>query len=429
MIKSVKVTNKYSNENKQQTMESFVEEYSLVCLRIIHHIFNEGYTNKNGTKFNNDKKQYELDSNLDNTFLKQFDNNLFTQRMMQACGTQASSIIRSCTQKQKQRKFIISKLMKEKYDCGKLQQTTDKTKVSIPSFELIQPQLDSRFFDIEESTNEFNGFIKLRLFKDKTINIPYKKHQRFLKWEEKGKLLNSLRISKDSISMTFEIPDKEKKTEGKTLGADQGISTCLTLSDRQVTKKNNHGYDLKDIIKVLCRRKKGSKGFHEAQQHRENYINWSLNQLNFSSVKQINLEKLFQVGKGTNQGTFLSSFTYPLIKRKLLSLSESEGFVIKEVSNEFRSQRCSECGWTQKSNRNNKFVKCKSCGFATDADFNASLNLADDRLSPVPLWVRLKKLNIKGFFWNPSGIMSSDGELIVPHCPKTDEKNVLLYNQ
>jgi transposase len=310
--------------------------------------------------------------------------------------------------------------MKQNLDCSKLQRILDKSKVSIPNFKLIQPQIDGRFFDIKQTKEQFDVFIKLRLFKDKTVNIPYKKHKQFLKWEENGKLLNSLRISKDSISVSFEIPDIDKRILGEIVGADQGISTCLTLSDNQTTRKNNHGYDLKDIINILCRKKKGSISFRKAQQHRENYINWSLNQLNFSNVKQINLEKLFQVGKGTNQGTFLSSFTYPLIKKKLLSLSESEGFTIKETSNEFRSQRCSDCGWTQKSNRNKKFVKCKHCGFATDADFNASLNLKEDGLPPVPKWVRLKKLNIKGFFWNLSGIMSLNGENIVPYVQKTN---------
>lgn len=414
MIKSVKLTNKYQNKNKQEIISNFVEEYSNVCLSIIQYIFQHGYQNQDGTVFNDSKKQYELETKLDNHFLKQFNNGHFTQRMMQACGTQASSIIRSCTVKQKRRKYVVSFLMKQNMQCMKLQRTVDKTKISVPNFKLIQPQIDNRFFDIQTTTKEFDGFIKLKLFKDKTINIPYKKHKRFLKWEEKGTLLNSLRISKDSISMSFEIPDVVKKESGETVGADQGITTCLTLSDNQITSKNNHGYDLKDIIKVICRRKKGSIGFCKAQQHRENYINWSLNQLNFSHVKQVNLERLFQVGKGTNQGTFLSSFTYPLIKRKLLFLSDSEGFTIKEVNNEFRSQRCSECGWTQKSNRRNKVVKCKHCGFATDADFNASLNLKEDGLPPVPKWVRLKKLNIKGFFWNLSGIISSSGENIVP---------------
>ena len=108
-----------------------------------------------------------------------------------------------------------------------------------------------------------------------------------------------------------------------------------------------------------------------------------------------------------------------MIKKKLESLAETEGFVISEVDNSFRSQRCSNCGWTQKSSRKEKLFSCKHCGFATDADLNASKNLEEDRREPVPKWVREEKRNRKGFFWNLSGIFDSSGEPIVPLVQKT----------
>jgi len=419
MIRSIKITTKYSNKQKKHSLECFQKEYSLVVERIINHIWNYGYTNKNLTKFDAKKKFWNLDSNLDNNFLKQFDNGLFTQRMLQACGTQASSILRSCTDKNKRRQYIISFLMKNKKNTQKLQSLTHKERITIPSFDLLESQIDSRFFDIKEFSREFDGFIQLRLFKDKTIKIPFKKHKKYLDFESKGKILNSIRISKDCVSLSFELSEVEKRTEGTTLGADQGVVTTLTLSDGQTTKKNNHGYDLRDIMNVLARKKKGSKAFFRTQQHRKNYVNWSINQLNLSDVKQINLEKLFQVGKGTNKGRFLSGFTYTLIKKKLESLSETEGFVVSEVDNSFRSQRCSNCGWTQKSSRKEKLFSCKHCGFATDADLNASKNLEEDRLPPVPKWVREEKRNRKGFFWNISGVFDSSGVSIVPLVQKT----------
>ena len=419
MIRSIKVTTKYSNRQKKHSLECFQKEYSLVVERIINYIWNYGYINKNQTQFDSKKKLWNLDSNLDNNFLKQFDNGLFTQRMLQACGTQASSILRSCTAKNNRRQYMISSLMKDKKNVQKLQSLTHKERITIPSFNILEPQIDSRFFDIKESNGEFDGFIQLRLFKDKTIKIPYKKHKKYLDFESKGRILNSLRLNKDCVSLSFELPEVEKRTEGFTLGADQGVVTTLALSDGQLTKKNNHGYDLRDIMHVLARKKKGSKAFFKTQQHRKNYINWSINQLNLSDVKQINLEKLFQVGKGTNKGRFLSGFAYTLIKKKLESLAETEGFAVSEVDNSFRSQRCSECAWTQKSSRKEKLFSCKHCGFTTDADLNASKNLEEDRLPPVPKWVREEKRNRKGFFWNLSGIFDSSGEPIVPLVQKT----------
>ena len=419
MIRSIKITTKYSNEQKKHSLECFLKEYSLVVERIINHIWNCGYTNKNLTQFDSKKKLWNLDSNLDNSFLKQFDNGLFTQRILQACVPQASSILRSCTDKNKRRQYMIASLMKDKKNVQKLQSLTHKEKITIPSFDILEPQIDSRFFDIKESNGEFDGFIQLRLFKDKTIRMPFKKHKKYNEFENKGRILNSIRLNKDYVSLSFELPEVEKRTEGTKIGADQGAITTLSLSDGQVTKKNDHGYDLRDIMNVLARKKKGSKAFKKTQEHRKNYINWSINQLNLSDVKQINLEKLFQVGKGKNKGRFLSGFTYSLIKKKLELLSETEGFVVAEVGNEFRSQRCSECSWTQKSSRKEKLFSCKHCGFATDADLNASKNLEEDRLPPVPKWVREEKRNRKGFFWNLSGVFDSSGEPIVPLVQKT----------
>jgi putative transposase len=415
MVRSVKITTKRANTNKKSLLEDFLMDYSDLCMAIIVDIFENGYTNQNKSKFSIKRKKYNLESNLNNEYLKQFDNGLFTQRMIQACGTQASAILRSCTEKPKKRKYMLRQLMRKKGDYKKLQKVVDRTTISNPKFELIEPQLDKRFYDIkEEKTNEFDGFIQLRIYKKKTIKIPFKKQKKMLQFESEGTRKNSIRIGKDYISLSYELPDKEKKKEGKTVGADQGIITTLSMSDGQVTIKNKDGYDLRSIIDVLNRRTKGSKGYQQAQDHRENYINWSINQLNFNGVRQVNLERLFQVGKGKKKGQFLSRFTYTLIKEKLESLAETEGFAIMEVDNMFRSQRCSNCGYTQKSNRRGKLFSCKHCDLTTDADFNASLNLEDDSLPTVPKWVREKRLNLKGFYWNHDGIKDSSGEFIVP---------------
>jgi putative transposase len=428
MIRSTKVTTKYANLNKIESIDRFCQTYSRIVQEIIDYIWEFGYVNSDKTVFNSLKRRWKIDSKLDNSFLKQFDNGLFSQRMLQACGTQASSILRSCTIKNKQRKYVISKLMKEKKNSSKLQSITDKEQISVPRFRLIQPQLDSRFFDIIEYNGgkEFDEFIQLRLFKNSVIRVPLNKHKKMIELENKGVIQNSIRLSKDYISLSYEIPEVEKKSEGTKVGADQGSVTCLSMSDGQVTKKDKHGHDLHSIMESLQRKKKGSNGFRKSQTHRKNYINWSINQLNFSEVKTINLERLFQMGKGTNKGRFLSGFAYTLIKEKLISVSESEGFVIIEISNEFRSQRCSECGWTQKSNRRRKVFECKKCRFSTDADLNASFNLLRDDLPVVPKWVREERRNLKGFYWNLSGLSDSSGELIVPHVQENIQSEILL---
>jgi rubredoxin len=114
---------------------------------------------------------------------------------------------------------------------------------------------------------------------------------------------------------------------------------------------------------------------------------------------------------------YLSHWAYALIKDKLIRLGETEGFCVSEVPNEFRSQRCSSCGWVRKANRKGKTFKCSSCGFTHDADMNAASNLELD-LFEVPFWVRLKKMNREGFFWKPDGLFSESQEILVPDAQK-----------
>jgi len=137
------------------------------------------------------------------------------------------------------------------------------------------------------------------------------------------------------------------------------------------------------IQDILSRKKKGSCGFRRAQEHRKNYINWSLNQLDFNNVKEIRLEKIVNIRKGKRNSRKLSHWTYTLIKRKLIGLSEDKGFIFVEQDNKFRSQRCSSCGFVHKSNRLAKTFKCKStnCGFTGKG--GGSLYIVD---ATLPLW-------------------------------------------
>ena len=184
------------------------------------------------------------------------------------------------------------------------------------------------------------------------------------------------------------------------------------MSDDQTTIKNKHGHDFASIAKIICRKKKGSKAFRKAQSHRKNYINWSLNQINFNNIKTLKLEKLKNLRKGKNKGRFLSHWTYTLIKEKLVRLSEDKGFIFSEQDNKFRSQRCSSCGWTHKSNRKGKTFKCLHCETEFDSDLNAASNHEVELPDVEAMWQEHTN-RTTGFFWLPTGIIIGQ-ERIVP---------------
>lgn len=115
----------------------------------------------------------------------------------------------------------------------------------------------------------------------------------------------------------------------------------------------------------------------------------------------------------------MSHWTYPLIKNKLIMLSEDKGFKFTEQDNWYRSQRCGQCGWTHKSNRKGKTFKCTNavCDYIADSDLNAASN-HEVELIEVPHSIKVQKLNhTVGFFWLCDKIICGQ-ECIVPVVPR-----------
>ncbi|HUS50234.1 MAG TPA: zinc ribbon domain-containing protein, partial [Candidatus Paceibacterota bacterium] len=109
---------------------------------------------------------------------------------------------------------------------------------------------------------------------------------------------------------------------------------------------------------------------------------------------------------------FMKHWTYPLIFAKLSSLCEESGVQISYINSTYTSQRCSQCGWVRKTNRKESQFKCTLCGFASDADLNASKNISLN-LPAINKEKRLSKSNRTGFYWN-----EIDKKCIVPYSQK-----------
>jgi transposase len=145
---------------------------------------------------------------------------------------------------------------------------------------------------------------------------------------------------------------------------------------------------------------------------RLNYINWCVKQLDLSNVRELRLEDLHQIYLGKhNTYKPLLFWTYPSIETAVSRRAELEGFEFALIDPAYRSQRCSQCGLVLKGNRKAKEYRCPACFAGMDSDLNAAINLSLN-LPEIPAWVRLKKLNISGFYWN---IVSTGRDDIEPY--------------
>ena len=378
IIRSSTHSLKFANPGKRSEISVLLDEYKRLLKILIDDVWDNGVS---GFDLNISSNRLNCPGLLPNGHLKAFSSPL-TARMKQCVGKQACSMIKGALKNRSKQLYMLRKLQSEGKNTGRLQRVIDLYPLIKPSVDRATAVLDSRFVDIQSSDGLFNLFVMVRTKDGSDIKIPVKHTKVSRKWLKKGKLKNSIRLDNDAVTLIFDIP-KPKPTKGRSVGCDPGSTDVCSFSDKQVTKPCKHGHTLSSIQDILARRKKGSRGFKRAQAHRTNYINWSLNQIDFSGIEEFRLENIFHLRFKNPTSRRMSHWTYTGINRKMTSLSEIEGFRLKEMSCPFRSQRCNACAWVCKANRKGKTFKCVKCGHQDDADLNAASNLELD-LSPLP---------------------------------------------
>ncbi|HUU86538.1 MAG TPA: transposase [Candidatus Glassbacteria bacterium] len=400
MIRSTQTTLKFSNKQKRRQLNEFIKEYKTVTSTFIDLLWEEIKIPKLIPK--------ELTSKI-NTWL--------SARAVQCSAKQASGIIRGSRKKQEQRKYVINEFNELKMfkKARKLQRIYEKNLVSKPNLKDVNPELDLRFIKIDlENDTSFDGWLTIKQIGNRQrIILPFKKSWHFNEMLSQGKIKGGVRINKKDVTFMFEIEGVENKETGNTLGIDIGKTNVISCSNNHISKPNKHNHDLNSILNIMSRKKKGSKGFSRCKDHRTNYINWSINQLNLNNTKQVNLENIKHIRKGRKNSRMLSHWTYTTIFDKLVSRCEEQGVLVLRISPTYTSQRCSKCGWVRKSNRKQKQFKCDKCSFECDSDLNASVNLSLN-LKAISKKKRLLQKNRTGFYWN-----EVRQEYIVPVALKT----------
>lgn len=403
MIRSTKTTLKFSNPKKLDSLHLFIDEYRNVVSQFVDLIWNEE----------------KLNSLLPKTITSKITDTWLTQRAIQCAGKQASGIVRGTRKKQEQRLFVIKQLQKENKDSSYLQKKYDQCNITKPNINQVEAELDSRFVKITmKNETIFDGWITFTcLGNNIKLEIPFKKHKHFIKMLSKGTIKKGIRISNKMITFMFDIEEPEMVTEGVTLGIDIGMNTALSCSNGQMISKDNHGHTYKSICRKLSGKKKGSKGSERTYAHRTNYINWTVNQINFDNVLEVCRENIKNLRKGRNCSKELSRWNYAELFDKLDMRLEETGVQLIKINSTYTSQRCSCCGWVRRSNRKKnafgcEFFKCTKCAFECNADLNASINIAS-KLLPISKQQRLKNANRKGFYW-----LTADQERTVPDALK-----------
>ena len=208
-----------------------------------------------------------------------------------------------------------------------------------------------------------------------------------------------------SINYEDGIQETTDSNNGNSIGIDVGVKVFAYTSDNQQIKHINLKKEISNVIKaqrVLSRRKKGSENRQKAklklaQKHlklknkRNDFLHKVTNKLSENqtvAVENLMIKNMTKKAKGTIDNPNMRASAKSGLNRSILQQSWGKFFELLEyklkrnggelikVNPKFTSQKCSCCGHISKENRESqaKFI-CKQCGYLTNADYNASLNI------------------------------------------------------
>lgn len=307
-------------------------------------------------------------------------------RWKQIIYKQASEIVRSNIQQLKTKKY---KRYKKCYSYfkrnGRLINFTNKkwkelnlnqifpNKIEIKN---ISINIDERLVNFTYTSKYFDEFANITLpyfqpnkHRAITIKIPIKYHKQSLLYKDwsRRKTVQLKKIN-DKLFLTFfyEKEPIELKSNGGVIAFDIGYNKLL--ADNNCVYYGTH---IKLIINKIQNKQNGSKNQQQHIIYRNNEINKTINDIDFSNIKEICIEDLKNIPKKGK----LQSWVYPKVLDKIQNICEESGIKLTLVNPAYTSQTCSRCGTILKENRQGELYKCNSCGLEIDADYNAAINI------------------------------------------------------
>ena len=229
------------NAGKQTRLNAFLDAYSEAVRFYVNYIWNTRieYQVKEETRIFDLKKDLLDCPSFISTTQIEYRKSPLSGRALKCAATQACGIVRSAVDERKKLLYGFSQTKAKNKKTRKLRKRLLHTPIRKPNLNTIYPELNSICCQFQTTDNlKADGIIILssigKEFEKIVIPINFNKHSR--KLEKSGfSLMKSFLLSKDKIYFRWEKSAPLLKRDGRVVGADQGISSVLTLSDKQTT--------------------------------------------------------------------------------------------------------------------------------------------------------------------------------------------------
>ncbi len=197
------------------------------------------------------------------------------------------------------------------------------------------------------------------------------------------------------VSISCDIGEKDKKPNtNSAVGIDVGLNSFAVTSDGQ--KIENQRFFRKEE-KTLARaqrkwdavkkrpktdatkekRRKVIARVHERiRNKRHNFAHQEsrkmVNRHNFIAVEKLDVKEM---QKNKRLSKSIADVAWSLFRHCLKYKAEEAGIGFKAVKPDYTSQDCSACGHREKKALSDRVHHCKACGYTTDRDHNAAINI------------------------------------------------------
>ena len=198
-----------------------------------------------------------------------------------------------------------------------------------------------------------------------------------------------------SVSISCDIGETHEKADtGSAVGLDVGLNSFAVTSDGQkIANQRFFRKEEKSLAKaqrkwdavkkrpksdaVREKRRKVIGRVHERiRNKRHNFAHQEsrkmVNRHGFIAVEKLDVKEM---QKNRRLAKSIADVAWSLFRHCLEYKAEEAGIGFKAVDPEYTSQDCSACGHREKKTLSQRVHHCKACGYTTDRDHNAAINI------------------------------------------------------
>ena len=195
------------------------------------------------------------------------------------------------------------------------------------------------------------------------------------------------------VSISCDIGDAPDKTDaGSAIGIDVGLNSFAVTSDgehidnprffrkeEKALAKAQRKWDkvkkTKSPQREKCR-KTVARVHERIRNKRHNFVHQEarkmVNRHGFIAAEKLDVQDMQQNRRLSKS---ISDAAWSMFRRCLQYKAEEAGIGFKPVTPKYTSQDCSACGHREKKSLSQRVHHCKKCGYTTDRDHNAAINI------------------------------------------------------